>query len=137
MGKTTVKSSAKKSAAKKPAAAGNKPDAKASTPDSEEKSEFVEVIAEDGDHVDPPPPEVVEPDTELSPEEAEQVRKDYLLTRFWISARGYWGKKGERAAWVLCIGLVVLIVANVAVQYRINVWNREIFDAIETRNSAS
>src|SRR4051794_33769056 len=137
MGKTTVKSSAKKSAAKKPNAAGNKPDAKASTPDSEEKSEFVEVIAEDGDHVDPPPPEVVEPDTELSPEEAEQVRKDYLLTRFWISARGYWGKKGDRLAWLFTIGLLALIVANVGFQYGINVWNRAIFDAIEKRDSAT
>ena len=40
-----------------------------------------------------PPPEVVEPDPELSPEEAEQARKDYLLTRFWISARGFWGQR--------------------------------------------
>ena len=62
-----------------------------------EKSEFVEVIAEDGDHVEPPPPEVVEPDPEMSPEEAEQARKDYLLTRFWISARGYWGRERRPA----------------------------------------
>ena len=137
MGKATVKSSAKKSAAKKPAPASKKPDPGADTPDSEEKSEFVEVIAEGGDHVDPPPPEVVEPDPELSPEEAEQVRKDYLLTRFWISARGYWGKKGDRLAWLFTIGLLLLIVANVGFQYGINVWNRAIFDAIEKRDSAT
>ena len=65
----------------------------------EEKAEIVEVVAEDGDAVEPPPPEVVEPDPELTPEEAEQVRKEYLLTRFWISARGYWGRKGDRMAW--------------------------------------
>src|SRR3954452_10991660 len=120
-------------------AAKPKPSTKKSTAkeSTAEKSEFEDVVAEGDDHAEPPPPEVAEPDPELSPEEAEQVRKDYLLTRFWISARGFWGKQGERAAWVLCIGLVVLIVANVAVQYRINVWNREIFDAIETRNSAS
>ena len=137
MGKATVKSSAKKSAAKKSAPASKKPDPGADTPDSEEKSEFVEVTAEDGDHVDPPPPEVVEPDPELSPEEAEQVRKDYLLTRFWISARGYWGKKGDRLAWLFTIGLLLLIVANVGFQYGINVWNRAIFDAIEKRDSAT
>ena len=137
MGKATVKSSAKKSAAKKPAPASKQPDPGADTPDSEEKSEFVEVTAEDGDHVDPPPPEVVEPDPELSPEEAEQVRKDYLLTRFWISARGYWGKKGDRLAWLFTMGLLVLIVANVGFQYGINVWNRAIFDAIEKRDSAT
>ncbi len=137
MGKASVKSSAKKPAAKKAASADKKPDPGADTPDSVEKSEFVEIIAEGGDHVDPPPPEVVEHDPELSPEEAEQARKDYLLTRFWISARGYWGKKGDRLAWVFTIGLLLLIVANVGFQYGINVWNRAIFDAIEKRDSAT
>ena len=94
-------------------------------------------MSEEGDHVDPPPPEVVETDPELSPEEAEEARKDYLLTRFWISARGYWGKKGGRLAWAFSIGLMILIVGNVAFQYGINVWNRAIFDAIEKRNSAT
>jgi vitamin B12/bleomycin/antimicrobial peptide transport system ATP-binding/permease protein len=137
MGKTTVKSPAKKSAAKKPASANTKPDPGADTSDSQEKSEFVEVTAEGGDHVDPPPPEVVEPDSEMSPEEAEQARKDYLLTRFWISARGYWGNKGDRLAWLFTIGLLVLIIANVGLQYGINVWNRAIFDSIEKRDSAT
>ncbi|MGB6394064.1 MAG: ABC transporter ATP-binding protein/permease [Bradyrhizobium sp.] len=93
------------------------------------------VAAEDGDHVEPPP-EIVDPDPDLSPEEAEQVRKDYLLTRFWISARGYWGKNGDRLAWLLSTGLLILIVANVGIQYGINIWNRAIFDAIEKHDSA-
>ena len=101
------------------------------------ESEIVDVTAEDGDHVEPPPPEVVEPDPELTPEEAEQARKDYLLTRFWISARGYWGRGGDRLAWMFTIGLLILIVANVGFQYGINVWNRAIFDAIEKRESAT
>jgi vitamin B12/bleomycin/antimicrobial peptide transport system ATP-binding/permease protein len=101
------------------------------------KSPIVEVVAEDGDHIVPPPPEVVEPDPDMSPEEAEQARKDYLLTRFWISARGFWGRNGDRLAWILSIGLLVLIVANVGFQYGINVWNRAIFDAIEKRDSAT
>jgi vitamin B12/bleomycin/antimicrobial peptide transport system ATP-binding/permease protein len=103
----------------------------------EEKAEIVEVIAEDGDEVEPPPPEVVEPDPELTPEEAEQARKEYLLTRFWISARGYWGRKGDRMAWPFSIGLLLLIVGTVGFQYGINVWNRAIFDAIEKRDSAT
>jgi putative ATP-binding cassette transporter len=98
---------------------------------------IVEVVSEQGDHVDPPPPEVVEPDPEMTPEEAEEARKDYLLTRFWISARGYWGGKGGRLAWAFSIGLLILIVGNVAFQYGINVWNRAIFDAIEKRDSAT
>ena len=126
-----------KSTVKQPASKTGKSDPRVNEPDSEEKSEFVEVVAEDGDHVAPPPPEVVEPDPEMSEEEAEQARKDYLLTRFWISARGYWGKGGDRLAWLFTIGLLLLIVANVGFQYGINVWNRAIFDAIEKRDSAT
>jgi putative ATP-binding cassette transporter len=99
--------------------------------------DFVELVAEGGKHVEPPPPEILEPDPELTPEQAEQVRKDYLLTRFWISARGFWGKSGDRLAWLFSIGLLVLIVANVGFQYGINVWNRAIFDAIEKRDSST
>jgi putative ATP-binding cassette transporter len=112
-----------------------KPASKSPSPAT--KPDFVEVVAEDGDHVEPPPPEIVETDPDLSPEEAEQARRDYLLTRFWISARGYWGKNGDRLAWLLSTGLLILIVANVGIQYGINVWNRAIFDAIEKRDSAT
>src|ERR1700719_2425845 len=108
-----------------------------SDPAARSKSPIVELIAEAGDQVEPPPPEVVETDPEMSPEEAEQARKDYLLTRFWISARGFWSSNGDRLAWMLSIGLLVLIVVNVGFQYGINVWNRAIFDAIEKRDSAT
>src|SRR5260370_21178097 len=102
------------------------------------ESSTVEVAAEPGDDVEPPPPpEGLEPDPDLSPEDAEQARKDYLLTRFWISAMGFWGNRGDRLAWIFSIGLVILIVTNVGFQYGINVWNRAIFDAIEKRDSAN
>lgn len=92
---------------------------------------------EDGDEVAPPPPEMLEPDSDLSAEEVEQARKDYLLTRFWISARGFWSRKGDRLAWPFSIGLGLLIVLTVAFQYGINVWNRVIFDAIEKRDATT
>src|SRR6266436_769624 len=101
------------------------------------RSPIAEIEAEDRDSGEPPPPRPVEADPEMTPEEAEQARKDYLLTRFWISARGFWGRNGDRLAWILSIGLLVLIVANVGFQYGINVWNRAIFDAIEKRDSAT
>ncbi len=100
------------------------------------KSPIAEVAAKAGEHI-APPPEIIEADPDLSPEDAEQVRKDYLLTRFWISAKGFWGKGGDRLAWIFSIGLVILIVTNVGFQYGINVWNRAIFDAIERRDSAT
>ncbi|RTM10195.1 MAG: ABC transporter ATP-binding protein/permease, partial [Bradyrhizobiaceae bacterium] len=103
----------------------------------QDKPPIVGIKGESGDEVEPPPPELLEPDPELTPEEAEQARKDYLLTRFWISARGFWGRSGDRLAWPFSLGLVVLIVLTVGFQYGINVWNRAIFDAIEKRDAAS
>ncbi|MBN9253331.1 MULTISPECIES: ABC transporter ATP-binding protein/permease [unclassified Mesorhizobium] len=82
-----------------------------------------------------PPPEAVEPDPRMTPEEAEQARRKYLLRRFWISGRGYWSQRGDRLAWPLTVGLVTLICVNVGFQYGINVWNRAIFDAIEQHNA--
>ncbi|WP_368509004.1 ABC transporter ATP-binding protein/permease [Bradyrhizobium lupini] len=105
--------------------------------ESGKKPPIVEIIGETGGEVAPPPPELVEPDPELSPEEAEQARKDYLLTRFWISARGFWGGNGDRLAWLYSVGLGLLIVLTVGFQYGINVWNRAIFDAIEKREAST
>src|SRR5438874_3774252 len=118
------KASASKASAHRPTPAAGKPP-------------IVEVTGEAGDSVEPPPPEIIEKDPELSPEQAEQARKDYLLTRFWISAKGFWGKNGDRLAWLFSIGLLVLIVAHVGFQYGINLWNRAIFDAIEKRDSST
>src|SRR5438270_453362 len=98
---------------------------------------IVEIVGESGDEVAPPPPDVVEPDPELSPEEAEEASKAYRLTGFWISAAGFWGNSGDRRAWALCIGLLILILAHVGFQYGINVWNRAIFDAIEKRDAGT
>lgn len=92
---------------------------------------------EAGDQFNPPPCDVVDPAPELTPEDAEKARKGYLLTRFWITARGFWGSAGNKLAWPFSIALLLLIVANVAFQYGINVWNRLIFDAIEKRDAAT
>jgi vitamin B12/bleomycin/antimicrobial peptide transport system ATP-binding/permease protein len=82
-----------------------------------------------------PLPDAIEPDPGLTPEEAEQARKKYLLKRFWISARGYWGRHGDGFAWPCSIGLLAMICANVGFQYGINLWNRGIFDAIERHDA--
>ena len=69
--------------------------------------------------------------------DTEKLRKKYLLHRFWRTARGFWNRKrGDRLAWILLVGLVVLIVANLAAQLGINFWNRAIFDALEKRDGA-
>ncbi|WP_420738264.1 ABC transporter ATP-binding protein/permease [Bradyrhizobium japonicum] len=94
-----------------------------------------DVVAETGKTIDAPPPEILETDPGLSPEEAEQIRRHYLLKRFWISAKGFWGAAGGRLAWVLTGGLLVLIILQLSFQYGINLWNRAIFDAIERRDA--
>ncbi|MCP4621866.1 MAG: ABC transporter ATP-binding protein/permease [Bradyrhizobium sp.] len=129
-----------KSAAKSASPAKKKPASPAEkSPDKspEKKPPIVPIDDENGDVIEPPPPEVVEPDPQMTPEEAEALRKGYLLTRFWISARGFWGRNGDRLAWPFSIGLFILIVGNVSLQYGINVWNRAIFDGIEKRDAAT
>ncbi|WP_296021146.1 ABC transporter ATP-binding protein/permease [uncultured Agrobacterium sp.] len=83
------------------------------------------------------PPEEAEPAAGLTPEEAEEARRRYLLKRFWISARGFWSRRGDKLAWVFTLGLLTMIGINVAIQYGVNVWNRGIFDAIEKRDAST
>ena len=84
-----------------------------------------------------PPPSAIEPDGKLTTEEAEQVRRAYLLKRFWISARGFWGRHGGALAWPCTIALLALIGVNVGFQYGLNIWNRGLFDAIEKRDAST
>lgn len=72
---------------------------------------------------------------EQSDEEAGELRKRYLLRRFWKSAAGFWGKRGARLSWVLSGLLLLILLLNLATSYGMNVWNRLIFDALEKRDS--
>jgi ABC-type uncharacterized transport system fused permease/ATPase subunit len=56
------------------------------------------------------------------------------LTRFWASARGFWGGKSAMIAWPLTVGLVVIAVSQLSVQYRLNYWNRDFFNALARRD---
>ena len=60
-----------------------------------------------------------------------------LTQRFWQTAKGFWSGEARRIAWILTIGLLVVALAQVFIQYRINVWNREIFDAIEKKEAGA
>src|ERR1700710_2668116 len=71
----------------------------------------------------------------LSTARAARVEHNDLLKRFWKGARGFWGSGGDGSAWILTVGLLTLIVVHVSLQYRINVWNRSIFDAIERKDA--
>ena len=56
------------------------------------------------------------------------------LRRFWRGARGFWRGRSGIIAWSLIGGLVVCTVLQVVVQYRLNLWNRDFFNALEFRN---
>jgi len=59
-----------------------------------------------------------------------------LLWRFWECASGFWKRKHARVSWPLTIGLVAIALAQIAVQYRLNYWNRDFFNALERRDAA-
>ena len=53
------------------------------------------------------------------------------LRRFWRAARGFW--RGP-VAWALIAALAVVTILQVVVQYHLNYWNRDFFDALEVRD---
>jgi ABC-type uncharacterized transport system fused permease/ATPase subunit len=59
------------------------------------------------------------------------------LVRFWASARGFWGGKSAMVAWPLTVGLVVIAVSQLSVQYRLNYWNRDFFNALARRDGGA
>ena len=54
-----------------------------------------------------------------------------VLRRFWKTARGFWH---GTTAWALLALLVACVVLQVVVQYRLNFWNRDFFNALEARD---
>ena len=56
------------------------------------------------------------------------------LRRFWKSARGFWRGSTARLAWGLIALLLMVTVAQVLILYRLNLWNRDFFNALEFRN---
>src|SRR6187549_86933 len=85
----------------------------------------------------PPPPEIADPLSPSDAEDIEQARRAYLLKRFWIAAKGFWGRRGDKRAWILTVSLLFGVGLTLAAQYGVNVWNRAIFDALEKKDAAT
>ena len=81
--------------------------------------------------------EAGEDDANQIEENLEELKRRYLLRRFWASGLGFWRRGGKRKAWLLIVGLVVVVLVNLVVQYGINVWNRNFFDALEKKDAAA
>jgi putative ATP-binding cassette transporter len=66
----------------------------------------------------------------------DNIQRKQLVRRFWRSARGFWHTGQRGYAWPLTFGLIFVVACQVFIQYRINVWNRAIFDALEKKSGA-
>jgi ABC-type uncharacterized transport system fused permease/ATPase subunit len=56
------------------------------------------------------------------------------LRRFWRAALGFWTGSSSWVPWSLIGLLVVCVVTQLLVQYRLNLWNRDFFNALERRD---
>jgi vitamin B12/bleomycin/antimicrobial peptide transport system ATP-binding/permease protein len=76
-------------------------------------------------------------DLDPQDESANKLRRRLLLRRFWQSAFGFWSNvRGNRISLILTGAILLLILFNLAASYGMNIWNREIFDALEKRDSS-
>jgi vitamin B12/bleomycin/antimicrobial peptide transport system ATP-binding/permease protein len=58
------------------------------------------------------------------------------LLRFLSSAAGFWKGRSGRLSWPLSIALVAIALAQLTIQYLLNYWNRDFFNALERRDGA-
>src|SRR6266581_7217856 len=66
----------------------------------------------------------------------DQPTRPYLLARFWEAALGFWRKGGGRTAWLLTFTVITIALVNLGLQYRLNVWHRAMFDALDKRDGS-
>jgi len=64
-------------------------------------------------------------------------RRHVLAARFWRTASGFWRAPGAAAAWGLTAALVGCTLLQLALQFRLNYWNRDFFDAFGRRDGPS
>ncbi|MBX9593421.1 MAG: ABC transporter ATP-binding protein/permease, partial [Roseomonas sp.] len=70
--------------------------------------------------------------------QADAAPRQGFFRRFWRLARGYYASpQDRRRAWLLTIGVIVLTLAQILVQVRFNLWNRDFFNALENRDRAA
>ncbi len=73
----------------------------------------------------------------MSQESGPQVRRGDLFLRFLTSAAGFWKGRSARLSGTLTAVLIAIALAQLAVQYLLNYWNRNFFDALERHDAAA
>src|SRR4051812_36739124 len=58
-----------------------------------------------------------------------------LFSRFGKTALGFWRGRSAWTAWLLTMSLVLTVLLQLGVQYELNLWNRNFFDALGRRNA--
>lgn len=58
------------------------------------------------------------------------------VEQFWRTARGFWRGNTRWYAWGLIAFLVVCVILQLLVQYRLNLWNRDFFNALGRRDGS-
>lgn len=59
-----------------------------------------------------------------------------LLARFWRSAHGFWHGRSRTLSWSLGALLIVTVALQLYIQYKLNYWSRDFFNAIEKRDES-
>jgi vitamin B12/bleomycin/antimicrobial peptide transport system ATP-binding/permease protein len=66
--------------------------------------------------------------------ERAEIERRGLFSRFWRSGFGFWRGSSLRLSWFLTAALILVILLQLFVQYRLNVWNRDLFNALERKD---
>src|SRR5438094_2071354 len=69
-------------------------------------------------------------------EDGDPHNRRCVLARFWGAARGFCRKGGGRTAWLLTFTVMTIALVNLGLQYRLNVWHRAMFDALDKRDGS-
>lgn len=72
--------------------------------------------------------------SEATPPPVGASRSGGFLRRFVRLAAPFFRGAGSWRAWLLAAGLIVLTLAQIAIQVRFNLWNRDFFNALEARD---
>ena len=65
----------------------------------------------------------------------ERNRRRNLLRPFWRTAGAFWVSCERSFAWMLCIGLLLIIVLLLGAAYAMNVWHRSMFDSLQNHDA--